>query len=153
MVVRLFRYWRERRQARYLQNQLTILRHLYSPAIHRDWYEQNPWARTLRHGDLYATLLKSDDTGKPDYANRRCFRVLLEFDADDLKAWEERTKTIPEIRYMDAFDHPLKWQWLIEELQQEKDGGLHLPLTVLPDSRTALTREVYQSLVRLDTWS
>jgi hypothetical protein len=49
---------------------------------------------------------------------------------------------------MEAFDLPVRWQWMIEEMEwTEKDG---LTGAVIPGSRRPLDRGTGRSLVRLD---
>jgi hypothetical protein len=110
-------------------------------SLHNPWRAQNDWALGLSHGQMYASE-------ESNYDKKKFFRAVLEFDREDFDRWKRAAKEIPRDRLMDAFDIPVRWHWMIEELEwTEKDG---ITEVVIPGSRRPLDRETLKKLDRVD---
>jgi hypothetical protein len=135
---RLVPRWKRIDDRNYYDGLLDTLRFM-ATSLHNPWRAQNPWALGLNHGQIYASQESRLD-------NRRLFRVFLEFERDDFDRWKRAAKEIPKDRFIDAFDLPVRWRWMIEEMEwTERDGITGL---VIPCSRRPLDRETLQKLVR-----
>jgi len=128
--------WKRRDEQEYHANMLSLLRGVCSGGLlHQPWYEQNPWAKGLHHGQLYRSLIDPQ---------KGFFRVVLQFDPDDFDRWKRKVQETPRERYIDALlPIPVRWEWMIEELQRRKEGD---PWPGIVISRSPLDRETLRNL-------
>ena len=132
-------------ERRYFISQLEHLR-FRAEGLHHPWYDQNPWARGLRHGQLYVSPRSPDSSSPMDNENMRLFRLVLQFDPSDFDRWKRMAKEIPRDRFMDAFSIPVRWEWMIEEMTR---GTIDVT-EPLPATRRPIDRETFEKLKRTD---
>jgi hypothetical protein len=124
-------YLRRLDAERYFASQVDLLR--FYASLHHPWYDQNPWGRSLRHGQLYR------GPGAPG-EEFRFFRIVLEFDRDDYILWKQKVRNAPRERSHEAFAIPVRWRWMIEEMQQEKGAASRHRLLRYLEVAARLTR-------------
>ena len=110
-------------------------------SLHDPWHAENPWAYGLHHGQIYVPL-------KYDESNKRFFRAVLEFEKEDFDRWKRAAIEIPRDRFLDAFAVPVRYRWMIGEMEWTETHGT--TGGAVPGSRRPLDRDVYLALSRCD---